>query len=141
MVSNITGCFLRPRSVSRIAKSSFAFFLMTGIAVFPNSVYARDDKNNIQLGPNGLSACIQKDSGEVRIVGPTEDCRRTEVRVQLAIAGAATVITATGTAGPMGPAGPIGPMGPAGPVGPAGATGPAGPLGPIGPQGIAGPAG
>ena len=130
MVSNITGCFSRPRSVSRIAKSSFAFFLMTGIAVFPNSVYARDDKNNIQLGPNGLNACIQKDSGEVRIVGATEDCRRTEVRVQLAIAGAASVINTTGPTGPMGPPGDQGSPGPRGLTGergPAGYPGPAGP--------------
>jgi hypothetical protein len=114
---------------------------MAGLAVFPNSVYAKDDKNNIQPGPNALNACIQKESGEVRIIGITEDCRRTEVRVQLAIAGAAAVITATGATGAIGPTGPIGPMGPAGPIGPAGPAGPKGDSGATGPAGLAGATG
>lgn len=100
-----------------------------------------------------VDACYRKESGSVRIVHSSFDCRRDEQFVSWNVEGP------TGPAGPAGPpgvpglpgqAGPVGPAGPKGATGPAGvpgaagapgATGPAGSIGPAGPTGSAGPAG
>ncbi|MCA1846995.1 MAG: collagen-like protein [Actinobacteria bacterium] len=103
-----------------------------------------------------IHACVQRDSGQVRIVSANEQCRRAETALEWNAegpsgpAGPAGADGAAGTAGPAGAAGAQGNMGLAGPhgdIGPAGATGdtgPAGPqgdVGPQGPQGETGPAG
>jgi collagen triple helix repeat protein len=128
MVSNITGCYSRPRPANWIAKSSFAFCLIAGIAALPASLYAGEDHNNNPWDANVvIHACVQRDSGQVRIVPTNVECKRNEERVQL-----------TGVPGPQGPMGPAGPMGPRGPQGDKGATGSTGPAGPSGPTGATG---
>src|SRR5215471_284292 len=125
MVSNITGCFSRPRPANWIAKSSFAFCLMAGIAALPASLYAGEDHNNDRWDSSlTIHACVQRDSGQVRIVPTNVECKRNEERVQLA-----------GIPGPQGPMGPAGPQGPKGDKGLTGATGPAGATGAVGAQG------
>jgi hypothetical protein len=57
--------------------------------------------------PAVVHACLQKNSGSVRIVGPAEACRNSEVAMHW------------GLVGPAGPAGSPGAPGPAGPPGPA----------------------
>jgi len=83
--------------------------------------------------PNQIFACVNNNSGSVRIVAQETACLlKTEHLVVWDVVG------------PQGPAGPAGAQGPAGPQGPAGATGaqgqagPPGPIGPAGPQGAAG---
>lgn len=94
--------------------------------------------------PNVIHACVHKDRhdgdvhGRIRIVLPSENCRRHEAPVHLSLVGAAGAAGPAGPAGPMGPPGPPGPpgiQGPPGPEGPAGLQGPAGPAGPPGPAG------
>ena len=77
--------------------------------------------------PSVIHACVQKSADRVRIVGPNEECRASEMSVHWAITG------------PQGPAGPAGPAGSPGPPGSQGLDGPAGLQGIQGPQGLAGP--
>jgi hypothetical protein len=79
-----------------------------------------------------VHACVQKSSGQVRVLAAGESCRATEVGVDWGLAGP------RGAQGPAGPQGPTGPQGTQGPQGPQGAQGPQGPEGPQGPQGPAG---
>ncbi len=72
-----------------------------------------------------IYACVNRE-GELRLVNPTEPCRRNETRVLWSVVG------------PQGPQGPAGPQGPTGPQGPAGPQGTLGPQGPAGPQGAKG---
>ncbi|HEV8625969.1 MAG TPA: hypothetical protein VG034_16065 [Acidimicrobiia bacterium] len=88
-----------------------------------------------------IHACVQRDSGQVRIVSADEHCRRTETALDLNTQGPAGPAGAAGPAGPAGPRGDAGPAGPAGADGPAGAAGARGEMGPEGPQGDTGPAG
>jgi hypothetical protein len=76
-----------------------------------------------------IRACVQKSSGQVRIIGPTEVCRPTEMVAEWNLSGSAGPQGPTGPAGPAGPAGPTGPIGPTGPTGADGAVGPTGPAG------------
>jgi hypothetical protein len=109
-------------------------------------------------------ACIDKDSGRLRIVD-NKGCQDGERKITWNAkgseggrgeagpagarggAGPAGVAGATGDTGAVGPQGPIGPIGGPGERGPMGADGPAGPQGlvgpdgPAGPQGLAGPSG
>ena len=82
-----------------------------------------------------IHACVQRDSGQVRIVSAAEACRRSEAALEWNVEGPA------GPAGAAGPAGPAGPQGDSGSAGPAGAAGARGDMGPAGPQGDTGPAG
>ena len=79
-----------------------------------------------------IHACVQRDSGQVRIVSADEHCRRAETALEWNTEGPA------GPAGAAGPAGPAGGQGDTGPAGSKGDTGPAGPAGAIGAAGIAG---
>jgi hypothetical protein len=65
-----------------------------------------------------IRGCVQQASGQLRIIGPADTCRRDE-----------SLLT-WGADGAPGPQGPPGPAGPAGPPGPTGDTGPQGPPGP-----------
>lgn len=76
--------------------------------------------------PGAIHACVQKGSGETRIVSPGRGCRHNERLVVWNVDG------------PQGPPGPAGAPGAAGPAGPAGPEGPQGPQGPEGPQGPGG---
>lgn len=87
-----------------------------------------------------IHACVQRDSGQVRIVAAGEECRRTETALEWNSEGPAGP-AGVGAQGEIGPAGPQGEPGPAGPQGDAGAAGPAGPQGETGAPGPAGPAG
>ena len=73
--------------------------------------------------PDLIHACVQRRTGDTRIVRAGEACRPFEQLVVWNVAG---------------PQGPIGPQGPAGPQGPEGPQGPQGPSGPAGPPGSGG---
>jgi hypothetical protein len=73
--------------------------------------------------PSKISACVKRESGEMRILRPNEKCKRSESLV---------VWNVEGAIGPQGQAGLPGPQGPVG------ADGPQGAVGPPGEQGLAG---
>lgn len=79
-----------------------------------------------------IHACVQKGSGDTRIVAPGRGCRHNERLV---------IWNVDGPQGPQGPAGTLGAPGATGAPGPAGPEGAQGPPGPEGPQGPAGPGG
>ena len=79
-----------------------------------------------------IFACVNNNSGAVRIVAQGVACRTPESLVTW------NVVGPQGPPGPAGPAGALGPPGPQGPAGPAGALGPTGPQGPAGPAGALG---
>ena len=141
MSKSLTGCDERTCFLSRMAKTSMAFCLVAGIAILPSSLYASDDRIEAPINGNFVHACVQKDNGQVRIVGPTGECKRAELRVQLALGVPGPQTTQVGPQGPVGPTGPAGPMGPIGPTGPMGSSGPAGAPGADGLQGPQGPKG
>src|SRR5215475_381676 len=76
-----------------------------------------------------IFACVNANSGAVRIVAQGAACRTPESLVTW------NVVGPQGPPGPAGPAGALGPPGPQGPAGPAGVQGSAGQQGPPGPQG------
>src|SRR5262249_61337650 len=82
-----------------------------------------------------IFACVNANSGAIRIVAQGAACRTPERLVTW------NVVGPQGPPGPAGPAGALGPPGPQGPAGPAGALGPPGPQGPAGPPGPPGPKG
>src|SRR5215471_17076566 len=82
-----------------------------------------------------IFACVNNNSGAVRIVAQGAACRTPESLVTW------NVVGPQAPPGPAGPAGALGPPGPQGPAGPAGALGPPGPQGPAGPPGPPGPKG
>ena len=75
-----------------------------------------------------IFACVNNNSGAIRIVTQGAACRTPESLVTW------NVVGPQGPPGPAGPAGALGPSGPQGPAGPASAQGSAGPQGPAGPQ-------
>jgi Collagen triple helix repeat (20 copies) len=81
-----------------------------------------------------LFACVNNNSGTIKMVAPGTLCDNGATLFQWNVAGA------IGPQGPAGPQGPTGPAGPQGPTGPTGATGvgATGPMGPQGPQGLPG---
>jgi hypothetical protein len=76
---------------------------------------------------NVVTACAQKNNGQLRLVSAASDCRSSENAVQW---------NQVGPAGPKGDTGGIGPAGPAGPTGATGATGATSTI--AGPQGLKG---
>ncbi|MFO7661346.1 MAG: hypothetical protein R6X18_02010 [Chloroflexota bacterium] len=72
-------------------------------------------------GDGLIHACVNVNSGEIKIVGADSACKQGWVELDW------------NQQGPQGETGPAGPMGPPGPEGPAGPMGPAGPEGPAGP--------
>ena len=82
-----------------------------------------------------IFACVNNNSGAVRIVAQGVACRTPESLVTW------NVVGPQGPPGPAGPAGALGPPGLQGPAGPAGAQGPAGPQGLRGEPGERGPYG
>jgi hypothetical protein len=90
------------RRVRLVIGLAVAALLAAGVAVATGAI----------PGPSGqITACYQKQSGQLRVVASARQCRRSE---------------RTLTWNQQGPQGPTGPAGPAGPPGPPGATGPAG---------------
>lgn len=82
-----------------------------------------------------VHACVNDNSGDVKIVRPDDGCKNNWTPLDW---------NAVGPRGPVGPEGPQGERGPVGPRGPIGSEGPQGeqgPVGPEGPQGEQGPAG
>ena len=73
-----------------------------------------------------ITACAQKNNGQLRLVQSAGECRPSEIAVQW------------NGAGVQGPQGPVGPTGPTGAKGATGATGAQGVQGPIGAQGPVG---
>ena len=86
----------------------------------------------ISAGAQQIFACVNANSGAVRIVAQGVACRTPESLVTW------NVVGPQGPPGPAGPAGALGPPGPQGPAGPAGPQGSAGQQGPAGPQGMSG---
>lgn len=76
-----------------------------------------------------ISACVNNDSGAIKIVGPNATCPANQ-----------TLLTwnQQGPIGDTGATGPIGPTGPTGPAGLQGLTGATGPTGPSGTNGFSG---
>ncbi len=70
-----------------------------------------------------IHACVQRFSGDTRIIAPGKSCRHNERLV---------IWNVAGPQGPAGFPGGVGPVGPIGPEGPMGAQGPEGPQGPAG---------
>jgi hypothetical protein len=79
-----------------------------------------------------IFACVNANSGGVRIVAQGAACRTPEKLVTW------NVVGPQGPPGPAGPAGALGPPGPQGPAGPAGPQGSAGQQGSAGAQGMRG---
>ena len=88
-----------------------------------------------------IFACVNANSGAIRIVAQGAACRTPESLVAWNVVGPQGPPGPAGPAGALGPPGPQGPAGPAGPQGSAGQQGPAGPQGMRGERGEAGPAG
>jgi type VI secretion system Hcp family effector len=98
--------------------------LLVGVVSFPGL------SAPVQAAPSDLiHACVQRKTGDARIVRAGEACRRFEHLVVWNVAG------------PQGPVGPAGPQGLPGPEGPQGPMGPEGPAGPPGPPGSGGGSG
>jgi len=70
-----------------------------------------------------ITACAQKNNGQLRLVQSAGECRPSEIAVQW---------NGAGVPGPQGATGATGPQGPAGAQGPTGAQGPIGAQGPVG---------
>src|SRR5215472_4831015 len=79
-----------------------------------------------------IFACVNANSGAIRIVAQDAVCRTPESLITW------NVVGPQGPPGPAGPAAALGLPGPQGPAGPAGAQGSAGQQGPAGPQGTRG---
>ena len=99
-----------------------------------------------QIGAHGgdpdlIHSCINNASGEVKIIGPDDTCKKNWTAVDWSTSGAPGEPGPAGPAGPEGPAGPVVIQGPPGPAGPSGPAGVAGPPGAGGPQGAQGPDG
>jgi len=107
------------------------------------ALVAAPSPGEAQTGSGVLNACVDRDRfgnvhGWMRLVLPTERCRRGEGRVTWNVQGPQGPAGAEGPAGSAGPAGPAGPTGSQGPEGAAGVQGQAGPQGPAGAQGSTG---
>lgn len=126
-------------SVSKhLSRNLPAFLILAGSAVVPTDVLAHAGVSD----PGVIHACVQRSSGQVKIVGVNGTCAGSEDPLHWSVVSAgAGAQGLQGPVGPMGPSGPTGPMGPAGPQGPQGSQGPAGPAGATGPQGVQGETG
>jgi type VI protein secretion system component Hcp len=71
-----------------------------------------------------IHACIQKNSGALRVVGSAKDCKKSERAISFAKEGPRGLAGRTGAQGPAGKDGAPGPQGPQGPQGPAGQDAP-----------------
>src|SRR6516164_6648069 len=105
--------------------SGIAGAFVVTLALAPTSAGAQEQ----------IFACVNANSGAVRIVAQGAACRSPESLVTW------NVVGPQGPPGPAGPAGALGPPGLQGPAGPAGAQGPAGPQGMRGEPGERGPYG
>lgn len=90
-------------------------FILSSICLFVTI-----SAGNVVAADTTVYACVQKNSGALRVVGPVVQCYSNETALQWSITG---------------PQGPVGPVGPQGPIG---ATGPQGIKGDQGLQGIPG---
>jgi Collagen triple helix repeat (20 copies) len=130
------------QGTSRKVALGIVGFALSGVAV----AFATDN-GSLTGSVRVLHACAQRSSGQLRLVGSKQACKKDEERVAWNIAGPAGpsgqngVNGTPGAPGAQGPAGPAGPSGPPGSVGPNGADGVPGPAGEVGPAGPGGPAG
>src|SRR5262249_60617597 len=109
----------RRNIMTRVARIAGAFVVTLALAP-------------ISAGAQQIFACVNANSGAIRIVAQGAACRSPESLVTW------NVVGPQGPPGPAGPAGALGPPGPQGPAGPAGPQGSAGQQGPAGPQGMRG---
>jgi hypothetical protein len=107
-----------------------AFALGTSLAYAGDRDHDHDRDQDWTSPPDGVfQACVNPESGRIRMVDGAAQCRREETAI------------AWNEVGPQGPVGPQGLQGIPGPTGPTGATGPQGEQGIQGLQGVAGPQG
>ena len=142
MDGNLSVCMRLKSSVSRLAlKGIPTLLVLAGVAVSATDAQAHAGISD----PSFIHACVQRSSGQVKIVGVNGTCSNAEDPIHWSLFGPqGSGPGAQGVTGPMGPAGPMGPQGPAGPAGaqgPQGATGATGPQGATGATGLQGPAG
>jgi hypothetical protein len=91
--------------------------------------------------PNGvITACYQKNNGQLRVVDAGESCNPSELALQWNQTGPQGAQGPEGSRGPTGPQGLLGRDGATGARGVTGATGTTGERGPVGPTGAAGEA-
>ena len=88
-----------------------------------------------------IHACVNKNSGGLRLVGENEECKPAESALDWNIQGPVGPVGPQGLQGPKGDTGAVGPIGTQGELGPQGPAGPKGDPGATGPQGPAGPKG
>ena len=88
-----------------------------------------------------INACVNKSSGELKIVDAGTTCPNNWVALQWNAQGVSGATGATGPAGPTGATGATGPTGANGATGATGAAGPTGPTGAAGATGATGPTG
>src|SRR6516164_1736622 len=102
--------------------------IMTRVSGIPGAFVVTLALTPISADAQQIFACVNNNSGAVRIVAQGTACRTPESLVTWNV---------VGPQAPPGPAGPAGALGPPGPQGPAGALGPPGPPGPKGDPGQA----
>jgi hypothetical protein len=107
------------------------------VVVLGGTAYATDVVTSSKPSDGVIVTCVN-DHGLMRLVPPTETCKKNELPLAWNKEGVPGQAGAEGAAGPAGPAGPEGPAGPPGSSGANGEPGPAGPQGNDGPQGPAG---
>lgn len=123
---------VRSRAVASLGAAVLAGIVIGGVAVAQSTSTGNS-------GP--ITACVQDQTGAVRIVDSADECRNGETATTWNREGAAGAPGAQGATGPQGPAGPQGETGPGGPAGPQGPKGDPGETGPAGPAGQQGPKG
>ena len=121
--------------MQRIYRSSGVARLLTVFVVLAVGVGAGAAVTAQSDDTTVLNACVQKNSGNMRLVDSSDDCRKNENIVSWNVQGSA------GPDGPQGEPGQEGPKGDPGEPGSQGPEGPQGEPGPAGPQGDPGPAG
>lgn len=117
------------KRIGRVAAFCVVVFACAAGAAFATGQFSASTTSAV------INGCMQKNNGQLRIVGDTGSCRSDETAISWNAQGA------KGDTGPQGPIGPQGPQGPQGVKGDPGAPGPQGPQGAPGPQGPQGPTG
>lgn len=102
--------------------SKFRIITAAAAAIFVAAVSSQ--QGHAQMPAGAIYACVNNNSGTVKLVSASQSCHPNENRVNWNVTGP------QGLSGPQGPTGDTGATGPAGPAGPIGPVGPAGPSGP-----------
>src|SRR5438477_15199 len=115
-------------------RTAVALAIIVPIAGSATWVWAGEDDD----ASPGIHGCVQRHSGQLRIVAPRDRCRNDEAALCWNTEGPAGAAGAPGPAGAAGPQGGAGGQGGPRPAGPQGDAGPAGPQGGPGTPGVSG---